>query len=92
MFSVPLNSPDPIYDDTFSVYPSSLTREELEKIVVIERLDLYNHMKPCGAPAIRKHLQSLGVEKLPSTSTISRILSQQFLTHGKTGYYPEDYR
>jgi hypothetical protein len=92
MFSVPINDPDPICDDTFSVYPSSLTKKELEWAVVFERLHLYNQMKPCGAVALRKRLQSLGVEKLPSISTIGKILSEQYLTHGRTGYYPEDYR
>jgi hypothetical protein len=92
MFSVPINDPDPTYDDTFSAYPLLLTKKELEYAVVFERLHLYNNMKPCGAVALRKRLQCLGVEKLPSISTINRILSQQYLTHGRTGYYPEDYR
>jgi hypothetical protein len=92
MYSVPLNGPDPIYDDTFSVYPSSLTKKELEKVIVLERLSLYNEMKPCGAVALRKRLHDLGVDKLPSVSTIGKILSEQFLTHGRTGFYPEDYR
>jgi hypothetical protein len=90
MFSVPINGPDPIYDDTFCVYPPSVTREELEKIVVLERLDLYNQMKPCGAKAMRTHLQSLGVENLPSISTISRILSQQQLTDRRMAFSPGD--
>jgi hypothetical protein len=92
MFSAPINGPDPIFDDTFSVYPSSLTKEELVKGIVLERLDLYNNMKPCGAVAIKKRLHDLGVEKLPSISTIGRILSEQFLTHGRIGFYQEDYR
>jgi hypothetical protein len=86
MYSVPINGPDPIYDDTFTPYPPSLTREELEKVVALERMDLYNHMKLCGAPAIKKRLKSLGVKKLPSVSTIGRILSQQHLTHGRMGF------
>lgn len=92
MFSVPINEPDPMYDDTFSVYPSSLTKKELEYAVVTERLHLYNNLKPSGAAAIRKHLQSLGVVKLPSISTIGKILSEKYLTYGRTGYYPGDYR
>lgn len=92
MFSVPINESDPMHDDTFSVYPSSLTKDELEYVIATERLHLYNHMVPCGAVAIRKRLQSLGVETLPSISTIGRILSEKYLTHGRTGYYPEDYR
>ena len=92
MFSALLNEPDPIYDVTFSVYPPTLTKKELESVVVLERLHLYNHMKPCGAAALKKHLQSLGVENLPSVSTIGRILSEQYLTNGRIGYYPEDYQ
>jgi hypothetical protein len=92
MFSVPINGSDPIYDDTFSVYPPSLTKNELVYAVVTERLHLYNRMEPCGAVALRKRLRNLGVEKLPSISTIGIILSEQYLTHGRTGYYPEDYR
>jgi hypothetical protein len=92
MFSAPINGPDPMFDDTFSVYPSSLTKDELINAIVVERLDLYNNLKPCGAVAIRKRLHDLGVEKLPSISTIGRILSQQCLTHGRTGFYPEDYQ
>jgi len=92
MFSAPINGPDPMFDDTFTVYPPSLTRDELVKVVVLERLDLFNNMKPCGAVAIRKRLVDLGVEKLPSISKIGRILSQQGLTHGRIGFYPEDRR
>lgn len=92
MYSVPIDGPDPIDDDTFTDYPPSLTREELEEVIVQERLHLYNRSKPCGAAALRKHLNNQGLEKLPSVSTIGRILAQQFLTHGRTGYYPEDYQ
>lgn len=87
-----INESDPMYDDQFSVYPSSLTRQELEEAIVLERLDLYNNLKPCGAAYLRLHLQTLGVEQLPSVSTIGRILSNRCLTNGRTGYYPEDYR
>jgi hypothetical protein len=92
MFSVPTNDPEPMYDDMFSVYPPSLTKDELQYAVVTERLHLYNNMKPCGAGALRKRLQSLGVVKLPSISTIGRILSEKYLTHRRTGYYPGDYQ
>jgi hypothetical protein len=81
-----------MYDDTFTAYPSSLTREETEDAIVFERLHLYNQLKPCGASALRMHLKSLGVNCLPSLRTIGRILSKQSLTHGRTGYYAEDYR
>jgi hypothetical protein len=92
MYTVPIDGPDAMYDITFSVYPSTLTKKELEYAVVTERLHLYNHMESCGAAAIRNRLQSLGVVKLPSISTIGRILAAQYLTHGRTGYYPGDYQ
>jgi hypothetical protein len=67
------------------------TPDEIEQIVVMERRHLYNHGLPCGAQAIRRKLDSLGVQPLPSVSTIGRILSRNYLTHRRTGYYPEDY-
>ena len=67
------------------------TPEEIEQIVIMERLHLYNHGLPCGAQAIRRKLHRKGIEPLPSLSTIGRILSRNYLTHGRTGYYPEDY-
>jgi hypothetical protein len=82
MHSVPINGPDPIYDDTFSKYPSTLTIEEIESVVKYERLDLYNHLKPCGAKALREHLINLEIENVPSVSTIERILKKQDLTNG----------
>lgn len=87
-----LNEPDPMFDDTTTTCPAILPRRDLEKVIVLERLELYNSMKPCGASALRRHLHSLGVQHLPSASTIGRMLTRQCLTNGRTGYYPEDYR
>lgn len=69
----------------------SFTRAEIEQIVVMERLHLYNRGLHCGAKAIRRKLGQQGVQPLPSISTMKRILSRNCLTHGRTGYYPEDY-
>ncbi|CAB1060080.1 hypothetical protein D1BOALGB6SA_4845 [Olavius sp. associated proteobacterium Delta 1] len=66
------------------------TPEEIEQIVIMERLHLYNWGLPCGAKAIRRELDQEGIEPLPSISTIKRILSRNCITHGRTGYYPED--
>jgi hypothetical protein len=66
------------------------TKEEIEQIVVMERLHLYNRGIPCGAKAIRDLLDQEGVRRLPSMSTIKRILSRNCLTYGRTGYYPGD--
>jgi hypothetical protein len=90
MYSVPINGPDPIYDDTFSKYPSTLTIKELESVVKSERLDLYNHLKPCGAKALRKHLVNLEIENVPSVSTIGKILNKLDLINGYTRNNPGD--
>ena len=64
--------------------------EQIEQIVIMERLHLYNWSLPYGAQAIRRQLARERIEPLPSISTIKRILSRNCLTHGRTGYYPED--
>lgn len=64
------------------------TKEDIEQIVVMERLHLYGQAVPCGAKAIRKLLEQEGVRPLPSVSTIKRILSRNCLTYGRTGFYP----
>lgn len=66
-------------------------RMEIEEIVVIQRLHLYNKGVSYGAQAISRILQQKGVRPLPSIATINRILSRNYLTHRRTGYYPEDY-
>jgi len=65
----------------------SFSRVEIEQIVVLERLHLYNRGWPCGSQAIHKLLVQQGVQPLPSISAIQRILSQNGLTHGRTGDY-----
>jgi len=69
---------------------ASFSRAQIEQIVVMERLHLYNRGIPCGAQAIRKLLEQEEVRPLPSISTIKRILSRNCLTYGRTGYYPGD--
>ena len=64
------------------------TRKEIEQIVVMHRLYLYNRGLPCGAKAIRNQLHQHPIRPLPSVSTIQRILSQNGLTHARTGFYP----
>lgn len=67
------------------------TRMEIEEIVVMERLHLYNRGLSYGPQAIYRSLQQKGVRPSPSIATINRILSRNCLTHRRTGYYPEDY-
>ena len=62
--------------------------EEVEHIVVIERLHRYNHGLPCGAVALRRHLrENASSQPLPSVRRITQILTQYGLTHGRTGWY-----
>ncbi len=62
--------------------------EEIEYIVVMERLHRYNRGLPCGAGALHRHLQSEAhLQPLPSVRRIGNILNRYGLTHGRTGSY-----
>ena len=63
------------------------TPAEIEKIVEMVRLNLYNKGLFCGAQAIRWELEDLAVQPLPSLRTINRILNRRDLTHRRTGRY-----
>lgn len=65
-----------MYDDSFTDYPSWMPKPQLEEAIVFERLYLYNLGKPCGAQALRKHLQNLGLVQVPSISTYTGFLSE----------------
>ncbi len=62
-------------------YQCSLNKAELEEMVVIERLYLYNRTLPCSARFIKERLEKWGVENVPSISTIKRILSKNDLVN-----------
>ena len=64
--------------------------QRTQEVVKLIRLSLYNKEVNCGAQVIRQHMQDLGEKHVPSVRTISRILSHQGLTHGRTGLYPGD--
>uniref|UniRef100_UPI000688C543 IS481 family transposase n=1 Tax=Desulfuromonas sp. TF TaxID=1232410 RepID=UPI000688C543 len=66
---------------------ASRTPQEVEEIVEIIRLNLYNKDQFCGAQAILWELEDLGVKPLPAVRTINRILSRKGLTHRRTGKY-----
>ncbi len=66
---------------------SSRTATEIEEVVKMVRLNLYNHDLFCGAQAIRWELEDLGITPLPSLRTINRILSRHGLTRRRTGKY-----
>lgn len=63
------------------------TAAEIEEIVQLVRLELYNQAQFCGAQAIRWRLADLAVQPLPAIRTISRILARHELTHRRTGRY-----
>lgn len=60
---------------------------EIEEIVVMVRLSLYNRGLFCGAQAIAWELDDLLVRPLPSLRTINRILARNELTRRRTGRY-----
>ena len=69
------------------VYPDFRPPEEVEEIVVMVRLELYNRDISCGPKAIRKRLEHEMIRPLPSERTIARILARNGLTYGRTGWY-----
>jgi len=62
-------------------------RGEIEEIVILMRLYLYNRGLPCGDKAILSEMKRECVEPLPSLRTINRILDRHGLTHRRTGHY-----
>jgi len=64
------------------------TKQEIDKIVVSVRLELYNKAVPCGPKSVRKTMDTIyHVHPLPSERTIARILTRYGLTYGRTGWY-----
>jgi len=65
--------------------------KEVEQIVVMVRLELYNRELPCDPKALRRRLDEREVLRpLPSERTIARILARNGLTCGRTGWYEGD--
>lgn len=63
------------------------TPAEIEKIVELARLTLYNKGDFCGKQAIQWELEDMNVQPIPSLSTIGRILRRRELTNRRTGRY-----
>lgn len=83
-------SGNPLWFKTISTRPNnspSRTSDDVESVVKMVRLHLYNQGHFCGSQAIRWELEDLGIKPLPSERTISRIISRQGLTHKRTGHY-----
>ena len=65
--------------------------EEVEQIVVMVRLELYNQGLSCGPKALHKRLDvHEHLRPLPSERTLSRILARNGLTYRRTGSYEGD--
>ena len=67
---------------------TSFSKIEIEEIVAMVRLDLYNRGRTHGANAILQEMESMGVRPLPSPRSVARILIRLGFTHGRTGHYP----
>jgi len=67
--------------------PANRTPEEIEELVKMARLELYNKERFCGAQAIIWHLEDWNVRPMPSVSSVNRILRRHDLTHKRTGRY-----
>ena len=67
--------------------PGTQTAGDIEEMVKLVRLSLYNRDLFCGAQAIAWELEDLGVKPIPSLRTINRILSRNDLTNRRTGRY-----
>src|SRR4030066_2050000 len=63
------------------------TPAEIERIVELVRLNLYNKDLFCGNQAIQWEMEDMEVQPIPSLRTISRILCRRDLTHRRTGRY-----
>ncbi|MGB8982254.1 MAG: helix-turn-helix domain-containing protein [Anaerolineales bacterium] len=63
------------------------TPAEIEEIVEMVRLNLYNKGHFCGNQVIQWELIDMEVQPVPSLSTIGRILRRRELTHRRTGRY-----
>jgi len=81
---------DPVWYESQSRQPHispHRTPSEIEDIVEMVRLSLYNKNLFCGNQAIQWELNNMEVQPIPSLSTIGRILSRRDLTHHRTGRY-----
>jgi putative transposase len=81
---------DPAWHDDQSRKPLTIshrTPAEIEEIVEMVRLSLYNKGLFCGNQAIQWELEDMEVQPTPSLRTISRILCRRDLTHRRTGRY-----
>ncbi len=69
-------------------YVAEASPEEIEELVCMLRLELYNQGRPCGPKPLRRRLAQHYGTSLPSERTIARILERNALSRGRTGRYP----
>jgi putative transposase len=65
------------------------SKTELEEIITMIRLNLYNHGLYYGPREIRKVMIVYNLRPLLSERSISCVLVRKGLTHKRTGWYPE---
>jgi len=81
---------DPCWGESRSQRPLTTpthTPLEIEEVVKLIRLNLYNRDLFCGAQAIHWEMEELGVRPLPSIRTVNRIIRRHGLTRRRTGIY-----
>lgn len=78
-------------NDAAEQYDLLCQKDKWIELVTHFRLSLYNKEVPHGSKAILERMKEENVKPLPSISTINKILKEQCLTNGRTGYYEEDY-
>jgi len=77
--------------DTAGLCDAEWSPDEIEQIVIMIRLELYNRGVACGPKAIRTRMdESYGVKPLPSERTIARMLATNGLTYGRIGWCDGD--
>lgn len=84
---------DPAWCESWSRQPFSnphRTPAEIEEIVEMVRLSLYNKGLFYGNQAVQLELESMEIRPIPSLRIISRILCRRDLTHCRTGRYQTD--
>ena len=78
-------------NDVAEQYDLLCQKDKWIELVTLYRLSLYNKEVSHGSKAILERMREENINPLPSISTINRILKEQCLTNGRTGYYEEDY-
>ena len=68
----------------------SHTQAEIDEIIEMERLHLYNQGVPCGPKAIQARLAGTEGAPAPSEYRIKKVLRERDLIHGWTRDYPRE--